>query len=296
MTVMAVAFGRVRALPWKTPAPVVVAGLAFFVCFWGPIVTLGRDWWTDPDAGHGLLLFPVAVFLAWKRGVVAEPRPQHVLGLALLVASVLLRYLAGLAAELFTMRASLIGAAMGLIVYVYGVRQLRRWLLPLLLVILSVPLPAVVLGSIALPLQLKASAWGAMLLKFRHVPVRLAGNVIQLPGQVLFVTEACSGLRSLTALVALGLLIAGLWLRNGWLRALLILLAVPVAMALNAVRVFLTGFFVYFVDPKLGEGVLHLTEGWVIFVVAFAILGAIAFVLQALERRLPTAARPVAAA
>jgi EpsI family protein len=32
----------------------------------------------------------------------------------------------------------------------------------------------------------------------RHVPVRLAGNVIQLPGRTLFVTEACSGLRSLT--------------------------------------------------------------------------------------------------
>jgi len=266
------------------------------VCFWRPIVTLGRDWWTDPDAGHGLLLFPVAVYLAWRRGVVSEPRPQHALGLALLVASVLLRYASGLAAELFTMRASLIGAAMGLLVYVYGVRQLRRWLLPLLLVILSVPLPAVVLGSIALPLQLTASRWGAALLELRHVPVRLAGNVIQLPGQTLFVTEACSGLRSLTALIALGLLVAGLWLKNPWIRALLLLLTIPVAMALNAVRVFLTGFFVFFVDPRLAEGVMHLTEGWVIFVVAFAILGAIAFVLQAVERHLGPAAVPGAVA
>jgi len=292
---MAVTLGRVRALAWKTPAPVVVAGLAFLVCFWRPIVTLGRDWWTDPDAGHGLLLFPVAVYLAWRRGVVREPRPQHALGLALLVASVLLRYASGLAAELFTMRASLIGAAMGLIVYVYGVRQLRRWLLPLLLVILSVPLPVVVLGSIALPLQLTASRWGAALLELRHVPVRLAGNVIQLPGQTLFVTEACSGLRSLTALIALGLLVAGLWLRNRWIRSLLILLAIPVAMALNAMRVFLTGFFVYYVDPRLAEGVMHLTEGWVIFVVAFAILGALAFVLRAVEGHLRPAAGESAA-
>lgn len=286
MTAMAVSFERVRALAWKTPAPVVVAGLAFLVCFWYPMITLGRDWWSDPDAGHGLLLFPVAVYLAWKRGVVEERAPQRALGLALLVAAVLLRYLSGLAAELFTMRGSLIGAAMGLILYVYGWRQLRLWLLPLLLIILSVPLPAVVLGSIALPLQLTASRWGAALLEFRHVPVRLAGNVIQLPGQSLFVTEACSGLRSLTSLIALGLLIAGLWLKNPWLRALLVLLAIPVAMALNAVRVFLTGFLVFYVDPKLAEGVMHLTEGWVIFVVAFAILGAIAFGLTRVERRL----------
>lgn len=270
----------------EAPAPAVVAGLAFFVCFWRPIVTLGQDWWTNPDAGHGLLLFPIAIWLAWKRGLVAEPRPQHVPGLALLVGAVLLRYLSGLAAEPFTMQMSTIGAAMGLIVYVYGVRQILRWWLPALLVVLSIPLPAVVLGSLALPLQLKASQWGAALLELRHVPVRLAGNVIQLPGQTLFVTEACSGLRSLTALIALGLLIAGLWLRSPWCRALLVLLAVPVAMVLNAFRVFLTGFLTYYVDPRLAEGVTHLTEGWAIFVMAFTILGAVAFVLAALERRL----------
>jgi exosortase len=283
---MAVTLERLRALAWKTPAPVFIAGLAFLVCFWRPIVTLGQDWWSDPDAGHGLLLFPVSVWLGWKRGLVLNPEPQRALGLAVLIAAVLLRYLSGLAAELFTMRASLIGASMALIVYLLGVRQLVRWWLPTLLIILSVPLPAVVLGSIALPLQLTASQWGAALLEFRHVPVRLAGNVIQLPGQTLFVTEACSGLRSLTSLIALGLLVAGLWLRRPWLRVLLVLLAIPVAMVLNAVRVFITGFLVFYVDPKLAQGVMHLTEGWVIFVVAFAILGALAFVLTSLEKRL----------
>jgi exosortase len=263
-----------------------VAGLAFFVCFWRPIVTLGRDWWSDPDAGHGLLLFPVAAYLAWKSGIVAQPKPQRAWGLALLVLSVVVRFLSGLAAELFTMRLSLIGAAMGLLVYAYGVRQVLRWWLPWLLVLLSVPLPAVVLGSLALPLQRTASRWGAWLLALRNVPVRLAGNVILLPGQSLFVTEACSGLRSLTALIALGVLVGGLWLRRPWSRVILVLLAIPVAMVLNAIRVFLTGFLVYYVAPGLAEGFIHLTEGWVIFVMAFAILGAFALGLAALERRL----------
>lgn len=65
---------------------------------------------------------------------------------------------------------------------------------------------------------------------------------------------------------------------------LLILLAIPVAMVLNAVRVFLTGFVSYYVNPNLAEGVMHLTQGWAIFVVAFAILGGLAFALAALER------------
>lgn len=262
-----------------------VAGLAFLVAFGEPIATLGRDWWIDPEAGHGLLLFPVAVWFSWKRGLVAEPRPQQALGLAIIIASVLLRYLSGLAAELFTMRMSLLGAAAGGIVYLAGARQLQRWWLPSLLIILSVPLPDVLVGTLALPLQFKASQWGAAMLEWRHVPVRLSGNVIRLPGQSLFVTEACSGLRSLTALLALGLLIGGLWLRSSWSRAAVVVAAIPVAMMLNAIRIFLTGFIVYFVNPALAQGVMHYTEGWVMFVVAFAILAALAWLLAQLEGR-----------
>lgn len=268
------------------PAPLIVAGLAFALLFWEPIVTLGRDWWNDPDAGHGLLLGPLAVFLAYRRGVIKDPAPARVLGLLLLGGSVLLRYLSGLAAELLTMRMSLVGAVLGLILYVYGVRQIIRWWLPLTLIILSVPLPDVIVGTLALPLQFKASQWGAWLLDIRHVPVRLAGNVIYLPGRSLFVTEACSGLRSLTSLIALGVLIGGLWLRSPWNRGLLVLAAIPVAMVLNAIRIFITGFLVYYVDPALAEGVMHLTEGWVLFVVAFVILGGIAWLFTIGEKAL----------
>jgi exosortase/archaeosortase family protein len=60
--------------------------------------------------------------------------------------------------------------------------------------------------------------------------------------------------------------------------------AIPVAILLNGIRVFLSGFLVYFVDPRLGDGFMHLTEGWLIFVVAFAILGGIAWVVSRIEQ------------
>jgi exosortase len=103
--------------------------------------------------------------------------------------------------------------------------------------------------------------------------------VILLPGHRLFVTEACSGLRSLTALLSLGVLIAGLWLTMPATRVLLVFMAIPVAILINAVRVFLTGFLVFFVSPELGEGFMHVTEGWLMFVIAFGILGGIAWAL-----------------
>jgi exosortase len=253
--------------------PAIAAGLAFLVLFQTPISTLLRDWWNDPEAAHGLLLGPLAFWLAWKRGVRPGANPQALLGLGILVAAVLLRYASGLAAELFTMRISLLMALAGLTVFFWGIRQLLHWWLPGLLFLLSVPIPDVILGTLAFPMQLQASKMGASLLAWRHVPVQLAGNVIHLPGQTLFVAEACSGLRSLTALLALGILMGGLWLKLPAFRVLLVLVTLPVAMVINGFRVFLTGFLVFFVDPAVGRGFMHYTEGWVLFLVAFAILG-----------------------
>lgn len=274
------------ALPGKTSslAPLILAAAAFALLFAKPATLLASDWWNDPEAGHGLLLAPLALWLGWKRGFIAQ-QPQKVLGAALLIGGVTLRYLSGLAAELFTMRMSMVIAAIGLIIFFRGYRQVFHWWLPVTLIVLSIPIPDVLTGSLALPLQLTASRWGAALLQLRHVPVVLSGNIIRLPGRDLFVTEACSGLRSLTALLSLGVLVGGLWLRHPGSRVLLIGMAIPVAMVVNAFRVFLTGFLVHWVDPKLGEGFMHLSEGWLLFVVAFVILGGFTWVVAGIERR-----------
>ena len=64
------------------------------------------------------------------------------------------------------------------------------------------------------------------------------------------------------------------------------LVTIPVAMVINGWRVFLTGFLVAFVDPAMGEGFMHLTEGWVLFVVAFAVLSGLTWVMAKSEARL----------
>ena len=266
--------------------PIIAATLAAGILFALPATTLVRDWWTDSEAGHGLLLAPLAIWLAWRRGLSPARAPNVALGVTILLAAILLRYLSGLAAELFTLRFSMILAVAGLTVFAWGGGQLRRWWLPFALLLLSIPLPSLVTNALALPLQFKASSMGASLLAWRDVPVKLSGNVILLPGRQLFVTEACSGLRSLAALVSLGVLVGGLWLRTPVARLIVLGLTIPVAIVVNAIRVFLTGFLVYFADPKLGEGFLHLTEGWLLFVVAFAVLGGVAWAVSRIENRL----------
>jgi exosortase len=190
-----------------------------------------------------------------------------------------------LAAELFTQRWAMLLATAGLVTFFAGWRTVWRWWLPAGLLMLSIPLPTVLLNALALPLQFQASRMGAALLSMRGVPVELTGNVINLPGHQLFVTEACSGLRSLTALLSIGLLLGGLWLRSPWFRGLLLLLALGVAVLVNGVRVFLTGFLVFFVSPATGEGFMHTTEGWLLFVVSLGLMGLTTWALSALEAR-----------
>lgn len=266
--------------------PAAVTAVAFLALFGGPLRLLVQDWWNLPEAGHGLLLAPAAAWLAWRAGIQARSAPNHVLGIAILVVAVLIRYLSGLAAELFTMRESMVLALVGLTVYNYGARQVVWWWLPFTLAALSIPLPELVTQQLALPLQFRASRIGATLLSSRHVPVLLTGNVIRLPGRELFVTEACSGLRSLTALLSLGVLMGGIWLKHPLSRLILVAIAIPVAIVVNGVRVFLTGFLVFFVSPSLGEGFMHLTEGWLLFLVSFASLGFFAWAFVLGERQL----------
>ena len=257
-----------------------VTAVLFGILFAKPAQLLGVAWWGDPNSGHGLLLAPLSLWLAWKSGVSPKAKPQPVLGLLMLLAAVVARYAADLAAELFVMRCSMLLAAGGLVVFTAGIRQLLHWWLPFTLLTLSIPIPEVILNTIALPLQFNASKIGAALLRMRDIPIRLSGNVIQMPGQQLFVAEACSGLRSLTALLSLGVLLGALFLRAWPLRILLIALTIPIAIIINGVRIFATGFLVYFVSPEMGAGFMHTSEGMVMFGGAFLITGLITWVMS----------------
>lgn len=274
----------VRRLSADALLPLALTAALFAILFAKPFTLLVRDWWTSPEAGHGLLLAPVAIWLAWRSGIAPDAKPNRALGATVLVVAILIRCAAGLAAELFTMRGSMVLALVGLTAYQFGAKQVIRWWLPFALICLSIPLPELITQALALPLQFKASQMGAALLEMRNVPVRLAGNVIQLPGRELFVTEACSGLRSLTALISMAVLMGALLLRTPLGRIALLLLAIPVAVVINGVRVFLTGFLVYYVSPALGEGFMHKTEGWLLFLVSLSVLGATAWIGGLFER------------
>ena len=109
--------------------------------------------------------------------------------------------------------------------------------------------------------------------------------MIRLPGHVLFVSEACSGLRSLTALLSMSILVGALFLRHTITRIAMIALATALAIVVNGVRIFMTGFLVFFIDPKLGEGFMHLTEGYLLFLISLVMLTLLTWLFTRIETR-----------
>ncbi len=265
--------------------PVGLAAAAFLALFLSPARSLAHDWLHDDESSYGLLLFPVALWLAWKEGLLEDTVPDVRLGTFLLGGAVFFRALGSLAAELFSQRLAMWLAVVALLVFCFGWRQVRHWWLPIALLGLSIPLPALITNVLAIPLQKQASHLGVALIQWRHVPVHAAGNVIYIPGQQLFVAEACSGLRSLTALVALGVMVGGMWLTSVPARIILLFLAIPVAVLVNGVRVFLTAYLMYHVSPELGRGFMHESQGWGLFLISLLILAGITFVVRQIEMR-----------
>ena len=265
---------------------VAVASLAvaasFTILFGSALLSLLGDWVTSGEYGHGFILLPVSVWLARSR--VVEARPGRRAGLIALAVSVGLFLLGMLAGESFTQRIGVLAALGSLTVYYRGWAQARAWWLPLALLASSIPLPDVVLDTLTVPLQLFASGAAVALLESRHIPAGQAGNVIFLPGQELFVAAACSGLRSISALFGLTLLIAGTCVRSVPARLLLILLAVPAAIGANVLRVFGTGFGAYYLGPEFAKGFSHHAMAAAAFAFPLALVGGTAWLLSRLER------------
>ncbi len=259
-------------------------GSAYLLLFGATLWELPQDLWGSPDHGHGLLLVPTALYLAWRIHKRPLSRSGNRIGLLVVGLAVAL-FLAGtLAAEVYTPRLAALLAAAGLVLYYGGMGRLRAFWLPLLLLALAIPLPVVLLSSVTLPLQLLASRLAVELLELRHVPAELAGNIILLPGLELFVAEACSGLRYLAALIAFALLLGGTALSVPVSRLALVAMAVPAALAANAVRVFLTGYLAFYSGWSAEAGAYHTAIGIGVFTLSVMGVWAALLVLRQVER------------
>ena len=251
-------------------AAVVVAIAAVYA----PVLReLGRDWIRDPNYSHGVLIPFISAYLIWRqRHTLAElPRSPATAGLWGILAGAGLLVLGTAAAEVFTQRVSFLVLIASTVLFLLGWRWLRALAFPIALVFLAIPLPYVLYYSLTSPLQAFAARCAVLGLKILGVPVVAQGNVLHLPDTSLEVAEACSGIRSLYAFLALGALLAYSMAIPATGRILVFLATIPLSVLANAFRVWTTSLGAYFIGPQVAQGLVHELFGVIIFVSAFGL-------------------------
>jgi exosortase len=277
---------RPPSASWS-PVPLWQAGILAALSLWLYWYTLAHlvgQWWSDPNFSHGFFVPLFSAFVIWQeRGRLARitPEPSWA-GLGVVLAGLGVLVVGRLGAELFLDRASLLLLLGGIVILFFGWTLFRSVLFPWAFLLLMIPIPTIVFNQITFPLQLLASKVAAMVLPIFGVPILREGNVINLPSMALEVAEACSGIRSLMSLVTLAIIYGYLMEKRLWVRWLLALASVPIAVAANSIRIIGTGLLVQYWDAEKAEGYFHASWGWIIFVVSLVLLYAVHALIRVL--------------
>ncbi len=240
------------------------------------------DWWEDSNYSHGFLIPIVSAYLLYgQRETLSHVRQEHDRrGLVLLAFSFLLFIMANGAAEYFTLRFSLLLALVGLTHAIFGLEILKKIWFPLFFLVFMIPIPYVVYYAISFPMQQLASIITVKCLDFLGMSVIRQGNIIHIGRHSLEVAEACSGIRSLVALLALGAIFARSSQKRFSAQLILFLATIPIAIIGNVIRVLMTTIIVASGGDFVLEEPYHSGMGLVVFLVAFVGLSLLSLILR----------------
>jgi len=258
-----------------TAVALITAGI--IVVYWQTFARLIDAWIVDGNYSHGWLILPIALYFVWERRAKLEAAPIQPswFGLVVFAGGILVLLAGTLGSELFLARVSLLPVLAGIVLFLFGWKHLRILTFPLAFLLLMIPIPAIIFNRIAFPLQLFASRVGESTISAFNIPVLREGNVLTLANTSLEVAEACSGIRSLVSLLTLGIVYAYFSDTRAWVRGLIVLSTIPVAILANGARVAGTGILAHYFGSGAAEGFFHEFSGWIVFIVAFIMMLAI---------------------
>ncbi len=270
---------------FRIQAGLIAAG--FILVFFKTIAGLVSNWSIDPNFSHGFLIPAIALYMVWynKDRLKQIPWQPSGLGLAVIVFGLLIHVAATIGAELFLMRFSMVITLSGIIIYLFGISTFRAVLIPVAYLILMIPIPAILWNQVAFPLQLLAAKLSAQMIAVIGIPVFREGNILHLAPTSLEVVDACSGLRSLTSLLALTGIAAYLAPVSVVKKWVLFFSAVPIAVAVNVVRLTVTAAMAVWISPETAHGFLHDISGLIIFGAALVLVYLVFIVELKLEKK-----------
>jgi exosortase len=228
---------------------VAIAILAATLGLYAPILYyMTRHWSEVQDYSHGFIVAPLAIYFAYERRAALQRASVSTSwwGVVPLLLGCLTLTIGRLGMELMNLRVSFVLTVAGLVLLLLGREIFRILAFPIGFLLLMIPLPQSLVNVVAFPLQLQAADWAVRIISALGVPALREGNVIHLPDTALFVAEACSGLRSLMALITLGVVFAYFY-RKSWIEP-------------------------YHYGRDAGAGALHEFQGLITFAAAWVLL------------------------
>ena len=258
----------------------------FFIVYQKAILMLISDWSTDPNFSHGFLIPFVALYMIWyKKNELAQiGLAPSFLGVLVITGGMMIHMAGNLGSELFLMRFSMIITLSGIIIYFCGFQIFRKVLVPVAYLIMMIPIPAILWNQVAFPLQLFSAAISAKAINLLNIPVFREGNILHLANTSLEVVDACSGIRSLTSLLALTGAFAFLAPLSTFKKWVLFFSAVPIAVAINVIRLTITGAMAAWIGPETAQGFLHDMSGLIIFGAALILVYLVFMIEMKIEK------------
>ena len=265
---------------WSSWLKVAVLAVLCGAFYWTQLRQLVNQWLADVNWSHGFIipLFSLFMLYNWRRRLFQAPREVCMWGWAFILLAVLVK--AGGVLVLHNAwipQLSITIMIFGLVMYLGGWRIARIAFVPIFYLTLAMPWPDMLYQMISTPMQDLAAASSTVLLQFFGVKMTVSASflkVTSISGQVhpIQVAEACSGMRSLMAFIALGVAMAYIEDRPFWQRLIIMVGGVPIALACNILRV--TGTCTMFVIDKreLGEDFMHNAMGMVLLIPALLLL------------------------
>jgi exosortase len=257
-----------RAFPYTQ----MVWFLALLVIPFFPVLqVMVREWIDLEEMGHAFFVPVVAGYVVWteRERILALPVKPFYPAIAVIVWGFFQMVLGFLGADFFVARTAFLISLVGVIWTLAGTAVLRGLAFPLFLLIFMIRIPLFLYQQMTFPLQIFASQVAATVLGEIGIPVLRDGNVLELPSQKLQVIEACSGIRSLLSLSFLSLAYSYAFDNRVWMRPVLFVATIPIAISANAFRVTMTGIISEY-KKEWADGIMHSMEGWVIFMIALA--------------------------
>lgn len=256
-----------------------LAVISLGVAYYPTLAEVASICWNNDDYSHGIILPAITAYIFWDRKdqlkkILDNTKDDfHKLaGTSALVAGLILFVLGTAGDLLFIKWFSLFPTITGLMLLSVGSPLSTALLPPLLLNFMALPIPGALVPKLFGPFQAFAAKCSAWSLEALGVPVYVVGNVINVPHMQLLVEEACSGMRSLMAMVTVALIVLMIVEMSKLAKVSLLAISIVVAIILNIFRVVGTGLLAHFVDPAMAEGFIHDFSGFVVFGVGLAIM------------------------